>query len=479
MTEFANWIAGRPVPARSGLALDKFDPATGEPMARFPDSDATDIQDAVAAALRAQPAWAATPAVQRGRALREVAEAMRAERRRIAEMVHHETGKSLKDALGETDGACDLAHFYAGEGQRLFGRTMTSGSPGRYPSTWRRPVGVAGLIIAANTPVANVAWKIFPAMICGNAAILKASEDAPGTASLVAEIAHGAGLPPGVLNVVHGTGIGAGRPLVAHPEVGVVSFTGSSAVGKEIAGVCAQRLAKVSLELGGKNPFVVCDDADLYLAVQWALLSAFSNAGQRCASGSRIIVCAGVYEAFRERFVEKARALKVGTADTDDLGPVINARQLSNMESAVKGAAGRGAKVLCGGARLNRPGYFMAPTVIEGLNAADDLSTCELFGPIANLYSVDGYEEALALANASPYGLTACIHTRSLDRAMDFSMRVRAGMAVVNGGTFGSEPHMPFGGMGLSGNGTREPGTEAIDIYTDLKNVVLNVGAPV
>jgi aldehyde dehydrogenase (NAD+) len=282
-----------------------------------------------------------------------------------------------------------------------------------------------------------------------------------------------------VLNVIHGLGGEAGAALVAHRDVGVVSFTGSTRVGREIQRVAGDRFARVSLELGGKNPFVVCDDADLDEAARWAALSAFSNAGQRCASGSRIIVFDGIYERFRDSFVERAKALRVGSTDADDFGPVINERQLESILKAVESARGAGASILTGGSRLTATplggGYYIAPTIIENAPADHDVSCAELFGPVATLLRVRDLAEALAQANNSPYGLTACIHTSNVDRALTFVDRVQAGVAIVNAGTYGSEPHMPFGGWKQSGNGTREPGTEALDVYSQLKDVYLNV----
>jgi aldehyde dehydrogenase (NAD+) len=338
--------------------------------------------------------------------------------------------------------------------------------------TIRQPVGVAGLIIAANTPLPNVAWKVFPALICGNAAVLKASEDTPASALAFARLAAEAGLPDGVLNVVQGLGPEAGQPLVEDPRVALVSFTGSTAVGRMIARVAGERLAKVCLELGGKNPLVVCDDADLELAADTAALSAYSNAGQRCAAGSRIIVFDGVYDAFRELLLERTNALRVGSGEEDDLGPVINERQLSNMLEKVAAARDAGATILAGGERLRggpyANGFYMAPTLVEG---SDDLSATELFGPITTLHRVAGFEEALALANSTPYGLTGAIWTASVHRGQEFVQRVRSGVASVNGPTYGSEPHWPFGGVGDSGTGWREPGTEALDVYSDWKTV--------
>lgn len=478
-TIVSNWIDGQERPASAGEYFEKVNPATGEGLCRAARSRAEDVQLAVTAARRAQPAWAEVPPVQRGHILHALALGLRASREEVARIVALETGKSYPSALGETDGAIELGLFMAGEGQRLYGRTTTSGTPNKFAMTIRQPVGVAGLIIAANTPIANVAWKVFPALICGNAAILKAAEDTPATAWIFGRLARDAGLPPGVLNILQGYGDEAGAPLVAHPDVAVISFTGSTGVGRQIARVAGQRLAKVSLELGGKNPLVVCDDADLDQAIKWVLLSAFSNAGQRCASGSRIIIFDSVYEQFRALLIERTAQLRVGAGDQDDFGPVINAEQLDNMLQAVERARARGATVLAGGQRLNdeahRRGYYLAPTLVENVDPRDEISTTELFGPVACLYRVRDFADALALANNSPYGLTACIHTGNFNRALEFCQKVRAGVAVVNAGTYGSEPHMPFGGVKQSGNGSREPGTEALDIYSDLKVVYLNV----
>ena len=474
-----NWIDGEPRAATGDEYFTKYSPIDGRALYRVSRSRDGDVAAAVAAARQAQVTWAAMPAVRRGAVLHDVAMLLRARREDIAHCVHLETGKSIKDALGETDGAIAQGVFMAGEGQRLYGRTTTSAVANKYASTVREAMGVAGLVIAANTPVANVAWKVFPALICGNAAVLKAAEDTPFTAYLFAELAEQAGLPRGVLNVVHGYGIEAGEPLVTHPDVTVISFTGSTAVGRRIATLAGQRLAKVSLELGGKNPLLVCDDADLDLAVKWTLLSAFSNAGQRCAAASRVIVFDAIYDRFRERLLAGVNTLRVGPGDEDDFGPVINERQLNNMIGAVARAAQRGAAVSAGGGRLQDPqhrqGYYMAPTVIEGVGQDDEISTTEIFGPITCLYRARDFRDALAQANASPYALTACIHTKNIHRALEFTHKVQAGVAVVNGGTYGSEPHMPFGGAKNSGNGSREPGTEALDVYSQIKDIYLNV----
>jgi acyl-CoA reductase-like NAD-dependent aldehyde dehydrogenase len=474
-----NWINGIQCNALGGKWLSKFSPVTGQEIYQLARSEQEDIAAAVSTAIAAQSGWADMPAVQRGMILHEIVKGLQSHREEMAQVVAAETGKSLKEARGETEGAIQQGLFMAGEGQRLYGRTTTSGVSNKHAMTVRQPVGVAGLIIAANTPIANVAWKVFPALICGNAVVLKAAEDTPATAWLFGAIAKQAGLPDGVLNIVQGSGLEAGAPLVEHEKVGVVSFTGSTKVGREIAVKIGHRLGRVSLELGGKNPLVVCDDADLENAARWVCLSAFSNAGQRCASGSRIIIFDAIYEQFREMLIEHTRALKVGSGDEHDLGPVINESQLNCMLAAVEEARSNGASVLIGGQRLNgeehKAGYYMAPTLVEAVAPEDAMSSTELFGPITTLYRVKDFNEALELANHSPYGLTACIHTRNFNRAMEFSYRVQAGATVVNGGTYGSEPHMPFGGFKQSGNGTREPGTEALDVYSELKDIYLLV----
>ncbi len=474
-----NWIDGKECEATAGETFAKLSPVNGRELCKVARSRTEDVERAVQSARVAQPGWANSTPVYRGDLLHGIAQAMRKQQEEIAGIVSLETGMSFKQALGETGGAIAQGEFMAGEGRRLYGRTTTSAVPNKYAMVVRQPLGVAGLIIAANTPIANVAWKVFPALICGNAAVLKAAEDTPATGWIVGRIAKEVGLPPGVLNIIQGYGEEAGAPLVASPEVDVISFTGSTEVGRQIAEVAGRRLAKVSLELGGKNPLVVCDDADLENAANWVLLSAFSNAGQRCASGSRIIIFDSIYEKFRNLLVEQTEKLKVGPGDDDDFGPVINEKQLSNMLSAVERAQKKGAVILIGGHRLtdaeHRDGFYMAPTIIENVDPQDEISIKEIFGPITCLYRVKDFAEALSLANDSPYGLTACIHTRSIHRAIEFTQKIQAGVAMVNGGTYGSEPHMPFGGLKQSGNGTREPGTEALDVYSDLKDIYINI----
>ena len=470
-----NWVNGLEAQPSNNTWLDKFNPHNGELLSQVADSSEADTHRAIDAAAEAFMGWSEMTPVKRGQILADIVVLMKRRADELAECIAMETGKPPQDAKGEVGGAILQAEFFAGEGMRLYGRSLTSGIPGKYSHTVRQPRGIAGLIVPANTPIANIAWKTFPALICGNTVVMKAAEDSPRIAYLFAQLTKEAGLPDGVFNVVQGRGRPAGAALVEDSRVAVISFTGSTAVGRWIAEVAGRRLARVSLELGGKNPFLVCDDADLDQAVHWASLSAFSNAGQRCAAGSRILVFKDIYDTFREKLIEKAKGLKLGIGPGCDLGPVVNKRQQQNILAAIEKAKSENGRILCGGAAPFEDelvsGYYIQPTVIEGLEPSAELSCKELFGPVVTLHPVDDLADALRLANATEYGLTAAIHTRNVDRAVWFAQRVKAGVANINLGTFGSEPHMPFGGFGASGNGTREPGIEALDVYSELKNI--------
>jgi aldehyde dehydrogenase (NAD+) len=463
--EIPNLIGGAQAPAASGAWFDKLRPADGTLLCRVARSGAEDVAAAVSAARAAQPEWAERTAVERGDLVRELALLLRERSDEASALVAEETGKPLDLARGETNAAVEMGLFVAGEGRRSYGRTTTASMAHRTVLTVRQPLGVAGLIMSFNTPLPNVAWKAFPAVFCGNAAVVKPSEHTPASASLFGELAREAGFPRGVVNVVQGLGSEAGAPLVEHPDVALVSFTGSAATGRSINEVAGRRLAKVCLELGGKNGLVVCDDADLDNAVRWALASAFSNAGQRCASASRLVVVDDVYDAFRERLVGEARALPPE--------PVISEESRERILETIGRAVAGGATVLAGGERLDRPGWHLAPTILEGASVDSEISCTELFGPVTLLFRVRDLEEAIAVVNDSPYGLTAAVHTASVHRALRFAEKVQAGVVVVNAGTHGSEPHMGFGGVKQSGTGWREAGVEALDVYSDWKVVNL------
>jgi alpha-ketoglutaric semialdehyde dehydrogenase len=472
-----NWIDGSLVSATSESLFMNRNPHNAVVLQEVVSSDSRNIDYAIDCAVKAQIDWSGCNPVKRGDILRELTLLMEANRDELSLILHLETGKSIKDAHGEVGAAIEQGFFWAGEGRRFSGRTLTTAVPNRSSFVVLAPIGVAGLIVPANTSLANIAWKIFPALLCGNAVVLKSAEDSPWIAWTIAQLAQIAGLPDGVLNVVHGDRE-TGKALVAHQNVNVISFTGSTAAGRQIAKVAGERLAKVSLELGGKNPLVVCNDADIDLALHWSLLSSFSNAGQRCAASSRIIVLDEIYNEFRDRFVDDTQNLKLGVEDCDDLGPVINEQQLQFMLNAVQEAVQEGATLLIGGYQekgdSHCKGYYMQPTILENVKPEATISQTEIFGPVTCLYKVRDFNEALKLASDSDYGLTAAIHTQNLHRALKFSQSLPSGVVNVNGGTHGSEPHMPFGGVKNSGNGMREPGLEALDVYTEKKNIHLN-----
>jgi acyl-CoA reductase-like NAD-dependent aldehyde dehydrogenase len=473
-----HWIADAEVPSIGGATFDKRCPIDDRVVAQVARGGAAEVAHALSSAAGAAEAWAQTPAPRRGAILGRAAQLLREREQEFAAIVQVETGKPWKNAAAEVASSADLAIFMEGEGSRFYGKTMPSPIPNRTVQTVRSPIGICAAIMPFNSPLAGVAWKAFPALLCGNAVVAKSHELTPYTAVAFGRLLKDAGLPVGVYAAVQGLGPDAGAPLVQDDRVGVVSFTGSSATGKLIQKIVSERavLAKVCLELGGKNPFVVCDDADLELAADLAVASAFVDAGQRCASGSRLIVFDAVYDRFRAALLERVARVRVGSGPDDECGPVISRASLDRLIGQVAGAVSRGATLLAGGSAVAAlaPGYYMAPTVLEGAKASDEVSQHELFGPVTCLYRCRDFDDAVRLANGTSYGLTGAIHTASHHRAQAFVARYRGGLVSVNGATFGAGPHMPFGGVKNSGNGFREPGTESLDVYTELKTVVIN-----
>jgi aldehyde dehydrogenase (NAD+) len=473
-----HWINDAKVASSSGATFEKRSPIDDRVVARVARGSAADVARALDAAAKAADGWARMPAPKRGEILGRAAALLRTKESDLADIVRTETGKPRKNAAAEVGSSADLGVFMESEGSRFYGRTMTSPIPNRSVRTERAPVGVCAAIMPFNSPLAGVAWKVFPALICGNAVVAKSHELTPHTAVAFGQLLRDAGLPRGVYSVVQGLGPEVGTALVDEPRVGLVSFTGSAPTGKAIQQRVSARpvLAKVCLELGGKNPLVVCDDADLKVAAEHAVASAFIDAGQRCASGSRIIVFDRVYDAFRDAMLARTAAVKVGSGPEDDCGPVISRQSLDRLLRAVEGAVGRGARVLAGGCAVQSlaPGYYMAPTVLESVPHDDEISQQELFGPVTCLYRVVDFDAAIALANATAFGLTGAIHTFNSNRIEQFIARYRAGLVSINGPTYGAGPHMPFGGVKNSGNGFREPGTEALDVYCEWKTVVVN-----
>jgi aldehyde dehydrogenase (NAD+) len=436
------------------------------------------VARAVDAASRSAEEWGRRPAPRRGEILGRVAALLRARQNDFGAIIAAETGKPLKNAVLEAVSSADLAVFMESEGSRFYGKTMTSPVANRSVRTLRAPIGVCAAIMPFNSPLAGITWKVLPALLCGNGVVAKSHEQTPYTAVAFGQLLRDAGLPVGLYNAVQGLGPEVGIALTRDPRVGLVSFTGSVPTGKLIQKTVSERpvLAKVCLELGGKNPLVVCDDADLSVAAEHAVASAFVDAGQRCASGSRLIVFEAVYEPFKAALLAKTAGVKVGSGPEDDCGPVISRASLDRLTRAVEGAVARGARVLCGGGPVAArvPGYYMQPTILENVAPDDELSQNELFGPVTCLYKADGFQGAMALANGTSYGLTGAIHTKSSNRIEEFILQYRAGLVSINGPTYGAGPHMPFGGVKNSGNGFREPGTESLDVYCEWKTVVVN-----
>jgi len=473
-----HWINDAPAAGTGTETFEKRSPIDDRVVARVVRGSAADVTRAVDAADAAAEGWARMPAPRRGEILGRVAALLRSRERELADIIQTETGKPWKNAAAEVTSSADLGVFMESEGSRFYGRTMTSPIPNRSVRTERAPIGVCAAIMPFNSPLAGVAWKAFPALVCGNAVVAKSHELTPYTAAMFGAVLKDAGLPAGVYSVVQGLGHEVGAALVEDPRVGIVSFTGSAPTGKAIQQRVSARpvLAKVCLELGGKNPLVVCDDADLSVAAEHAAASAFIDAGQRCAAGSRIIVFDRVYDAFRDAMLERTARVKVGSGQQDDCGPLISRASLDRLLAAVEGAAARGARVLTGGRAIDAlaPGYYMAPTILDNVAHDDPISQQEQFGPITCLYRVRDFDEAIAMANATAFGLTGAIHTFNSNRIEQFIARYRAGLVSINGPTYGAGPHMPFGGVKNSGNGFREPGTEALDVYCEWKTVVVN-----
>ncbi|HEV8210571.1 MAG TPA: aldehyde dehydrogenase family protein, partial [Vicinamibacterales bacterium] len=440
--QILHWIDDAEVAATSGETFEKRSPIDDRVVAAVTRGSAADVARAVDAAAGAADAWARVPAPRRGEILGRAAALLRANERELGEVVQTETGKPWKNAIAEVSSSADLAVFMEGEGSRLYGKTMTTPVLNRSVRTERAAIGVCAAIMPFNSPLAGVAWKAFPALLCGNAIVAKSHELTPFTAVAFGKILRDAGLPRGVYSVVQGLGPEVGTPLIEDDRVGLVSFTGSVPTGKRIQQTVSGRdvLAKVCLELGGKNPLVVCDDADLPLAVEHAVASAFIDAGQRCAAGSRLIVFDAVYDAFRDALVARAKKVKIGSGAEDDCGPVITRASMDRLLTSVDAAVSRGAHVLTGGHTVASlaPGYYMEPTILDHVSHDDEISQQELFGPVTCLYRVPGFDEALRLANATAFGLTGAIHTSNAHRIEQFISRYRAGLVSINGPTYGA-----------------------------------------
>lgn len=465
-----HWIDDKDIKPSTGGYFDKTNPATGDVVAKVAKGNKKDVDAAIFAAEKATLEWSNTPVIRRGDIIREIIFKLRERKKEFAEIISLEIGKSLKNTLAEIDAAAECGFFFAGEGRRFYGEVLQSVNENKRVELVRMPIGTGAIITSFNNPAAGIAWKAFPALLCGNAVILKSHEYTPYTGIMMAKIFMDAGLPSGVFSVVQGLGGEVGLPLVSDPRIKFVSLTGSAKTGREIIKSSAENLTKVSIESGGKNPLIVCDDADLERAAHAACASAFIDAGQRCAAASRIIVFNKVYEKFKTIFLDKVKKMNVGLGDSDDYGAIISEKRFSEILKDIN-AAKKVGKILYGGKRVGTKGYFIEPTVIENISPDHDLSKKEIFGPVTFLYKAKNFNDALAIANNSDYKLAGSIHTQNLKMANEFVKKFEAGVARVNGPTHGSEPHMPFGGVGLSGNGWREPGSKALDFYSEWKQI--------
>ena len=477
---FGNYIGGEWVDAAGGETFESLNPATGELLGAFPRSGATDVDRAVAAAKAAWEDWRLVPAPKRGDVLFRFARLLEGEKDELTRLMSREMGKVLAEAGGDVQEAIDMSVYMAGEGRRLFGQTTPSELRDKFNMSVRMPVGVVGAITPWNFPIAIPAWKIAPALVCGNTVVLKPAEDTPLLAERFVELFAEAGLPPGVLNVVHGFGEEAGDALVRHPDVPVITFTGARETGVAITKAAADGLKHVHLELGGKNAIIVMEDADLDLAVEGILWSAFGTSGQRCTAASRVIVHEAVYDALAGKLVRAAEAMRLGPGweESTDVGPVINRAALEKIHGYTQVGVDEGARLLTGGEiaggnGLDR-GFFYRPTVFGDVDPEMRIAQEEIFGPTTALIRVRDFDEAIRVANGIRYGLSSAIFTRDINRAFRAMRDLATGITYVNAGTTGAEVHLPFGGTKDTGNGHREAGQAALDVFTEWKSLYVD-----
>jgi aldehyde dehydrogenase (NAD+) len=475
--EAANYVGGEWRPPASGNTYERRNPARpSEVVGQFPDSAEEDLNAAVAAAKAALPEWRSTPAPQRGAILLKAAALIEERQEEIAQAMTREMGKPLREARLEAGRAAQIFRYFSGEGWRPQGELFEQSLNGNLVYTRHRPVGVVGLITPWNFPAAIPAWKLAPALTYGNTVVMKLAQDAPVTGLQIVRALDDAGLPAGVLNVVIGRGSAIGTPLVRHPDVNAISFTGSVPVGEQVREEATKLGKRVQLELGGHNPLIVAADADLAKAVEGAYSGAFWSAGQKCTATRRIFVAAEIYDDFRAKLVERIENGKVGDpaeAETE-VGPIVNEKQLDTILEQVERGKGE-ATVVTGGERADDDAYLLSPTVFEG--AADDasVSTEEIFGPVTTLYRYETLDEAIERANAVPFGLSASIFTTSLTVAKEATERLEAGILHVNSQTAGADVHVPFGGLKSSGFGPHEQGRSAREFYTEVVTVYQDV----
>ena len=474
MNKHKLFLNGEWLDSAAGETFEDINPATLEPIGLFQKASIDDVNHAVDSAEDAFDSWRTTPPPQRAKILYRAARMLEERKEDLARLMTMENGKVLPEARGDVQEAIDMAYYAAGEGRRLFGETTPSELPNKFCMTVRRHIGVVGLITPFNFPLAIPAWKIMPALISGNTVVLKPSSDTPLLAVELIKILSLAGVPGGVINLVTGVGSEAGAALVKSRKVKAISFTGSLETGKWILSESGKDMKRVSLELGGKNPIIVMDDAKIDLAVDGVLWGAFGTTGQRCTAASRVIVEEKILPTFQRKLVLRAKGLKAGSGldESIDMGPLINSRQLAKVERYVQIGADEGARLILGGSRIKSlPGYFFEPTIFTDVAADMRIAQEEIFGPVLSLIRAEDLEQAIEIANLVPYGLSSSIYTENIKNAFQAIERLDAGITYVNAPTIGAEIHLPFGGIKATGNGTREAGTTAIDEFTDLKTV--------
>ncbi len=474
------FIAGRWIDSVSGRTFESVNPAdTRDVVGRFQAGTAADVAMAVRAAGEASPGWKATPAPKRGEILYRFGALMADHKERLARAMTREMGKVLSEARGDVQEGIDIAFLMAGEGRRMFGDTVPSELPDKWAMSVRQPLGIAGIITPWNFPIAIPCWKMMPALVAGNTVVFKPASDAPHCATLLVELMEQAGFPAGTVNLVTGAGGEVGDAIVDNRDIAVISFTGSSATGRRIAERAGRSLKRLSLELGGKNAVVVMRDADLDLAVDGILWSAFGTTGQRCTACSRVIADRPIAEELVRRLAARAERLRLGSGldESVDVGPLVNATAVEKVGSYVGIGRGEG-ELVCGGERETAGdlahGHFYQPTIFSGVGPMARIAQEEIFGPVLSVVPVDGYEEALAAANGTHYGLSASVFTRDVNTAFRAIRDFEAGIVYVNAGTTGAETHLPFGGWKDTGNGHREAGHAALDTFTEWKAVYVD-----
>jgi aldehyde dehydrogenase (NAD+) len=477
---FRHFIAGEWCDSTSGATFESHNPAdTRDVIGRFQAGTPADVAMAVRAAEAALPMWKRTPAPKRGEILYRFGALMAEHKERLAQAMTREMGKVIAEARGDVQEGIDIAFLMAGEGRRMFGETVPSELPDKWAMSIRQPLGVAGIITPWNFPMAIPCWKMMPALVTGNVVIFKPSSETPHCATLLVELLAEAGVPPGVVNLVTGTGAEVGDAIVENPDIGVISFTGSSATGKSIAVSAGQRLKRVSLELGGKNGVVVLADADLDLATDGILWSAFGTTGQRCTAASRVIVERSVVEPLLQKLESRAKSLRLGDGldPTTDVGPLVNAPALDKVASYIDIGRAEG-ELVTGGSRASvgslENGHFFEPTIFTGVKPMDRIGQEEIFGPVLSVIPVADYGEAMMALNQTRYGLSSSIFTSDVNTAFRAMRDFETGIVYVNAGTTGAEVHLPFGGWKETGNGHREAGSIALDTYTEWKSIYVD-----